>query len=527
MPDIRRYEPLWGSWRVESMIGRGAYSKVYKVRREAFDKVHYSAVKIISIPQDDSEIRLMKREGLDEAAMRSFFKTFAKNIITEIDLISQFRGNSHIVSIEDYQIIEEKTDTIGWDILIRMELLTSLADHVVMAPLSENEIIKLGIHICRALELCALKDIIHRDINPDNIFISPYGDYKLGDFGLARQIDRTSQMTKKGTNNYMAPEVFRDEPYGASVDTYSLGIVMYSLLNQNRTPFLPNYPQAILPGDRVQAVQSRMNGEPMPNIEGVDSRLNSVVLKACAFDRLERFSGPAEMRKVLESLPPSRRHWTLVLPGDQAAHRSLDMAAVKTADKTSDKTLDKTANKTAGTAQDGPRDISKDSMTTKPTGWQLASEDGRNQPGEGVRASNTDTIDRGSAHRAVDEPNPAPWWEPKQRPFPFPPGPSGDDPPRPKPLGEQTNPLSQQKEQSPQHNPKDSVFKNMDSRILIAIILFGVVALVVLTVVVVLVINSTGDTVPDTVTRFHGEPLVMLWSRYRFSRKEGFWKGVS
>ncbi|MCL1851541.1 MAG: protein kinase [Peptococcaceae bacterium] len=316
--DIKKYEPLWNAWYVESLLGQGAFSKVYKVYRESFGKTIYSAVKIISIPQDENEIRLMKREGLDEASMRLFFHDMAKEIVNEVDLISQFRGNSHIVNIEDYQIIEKATSLtseLGWDILIRMEILKSLSDHMTNNPLPEEEAIKLGIHMCRALELCALKNIIHRDIKPDNIFVSPYGDYKLGDFGVARQMDRTSaEMSRKGTYSYMAPEVFRNEPYGASVDIYSLGIVMYSILNRNRPPFLPEYPLPILPGDRDLAMQKRLSGEPVPSLKprrggrdeedqpGTNPELGRLVLKACAFKPKERFASPREMRESLEQL---------------------------------------------------------------------------------------------------------------------------------------------------------------------------------------------------------------------------------
>jgi DNA-directed RNA polymerase subunit RPC12/RpoP len=81
----------------------------------------------------------------------------------------------------------ESQNGAHWDILIRMELLTSLTEHANDKPLSTDDVIKLGIHICRALELCAVKKTIHRDIKPDNIFISQYGDYKLGDLGTVKK----------------------------------------------------------------------------------------------------------------------------------------------------------------------------------------------------------------------------------------------------------------------------------------------------------------------------------------------------
>ena len=91
------------------------------------------------------------------------------------------------------------------------------------------------------------------------------------------------------------------------MDTYALGIVMYTLLNKNRAPFLPAYPQPIIPKDRETALQRRMSGEPIPELaEGTSSaQLSRLVLKACAADRKARYANPTEMRKALESLAAS------------------------------------------------------------------------------------------------------------------------------------------------------------------------------------------------------------------------------
>jgi hypothetical protein len=240
---------------------------------------------------------------MDDASARSYYQALVSDIIQEIRLMSEFRGNSNIVSFEDHRVIERKNE-IGWDILIRMELLTGLNEFVMEKPLSPEDVIKLGIHICRALEICAVTNTIHRDIKPDNIFVSRFGEYKLGDFGIARQIERTmSGLSKKGTYTYMAPEVFTGQEYGANVDTYSLGIVMYRFLNQNRTPFLPAFPEPITPRDRDTALQRRMRGEAPPPLPGVAPALSVIVLKACAYDRKGRFGTPTEMRKALEALP--------------------------------------------------------------------------------------------------------------------------------------------------------------------------------------------------------------------------------
>ncbi|MCL1791682.1 MAG: protein kinase [Peptococcaceae bacterium] len=300
MGEIKQYEPLWGSWYIESLIGEGSFGKVYKVCRKEYGKTYYSAVKIISIPHDQAEIRQIRNQGLDDASMRNFLLAHVKDILSEIDMLNSLHGNTHIVSFKDHKVIE-KTDTFGWDILIRMELLTNLSDYSLQNPMTHAEIIKMGIHICRALELCAKNNIIHRDIKSDNIFVSQHGDYKLGDFGIARQVERTmSGMSKKGTYSTMAPEVFKGKPYGASVDTYALGIVMYSLLNKSRPPFMPEYPQPIVPNDRDNALNRRMKGDPVPPLANVGPELNAIILKACAFSREDRFTNPTEMRASLE-----------------------------------------------------------------------------------------------------------------------------------------------------------------------------------------------------------------------------------
>ena len=122
---------------------------------------------------------------------------------------------------------------IGWDILIQMELLTPLNQYIRDHVVTRQDVIRLGIDLCKALELCQKYNIIHRDVKPENIFISETGDFKLGDFGIARTVEKTtSGLSKKGTYTYMAPEVYKGEAYGTTVDIYSLGIVLYRLLQR-------------------------------------------------------------------------------------------------------------------------------------------------------------------------------------------------------------------------------------------------------------------------------------------------------
>ena len=298
----KKYEPLFGAWHITEQIGEGSYGRVYIIERHELGQTYRSALKAITVPGSQDEIRSSMSDGMTLEDVTGYYKNVANNIINEFILMSKLKGNSHIVSYEDHMIIEHEDD-IGWDILIRMELLTPLVELTSQSQMEENEVIKLGVDLCKALELCRMYDIIHRDIKPENIFIAANGDYKIGDFGVAKTIEKTKMgLSRKGTYLYMAPEIYSSRPYGQTVDIYSLGIVMYKLLNENRLPFLPEYPKPIAPVDKEEALHKRLRGDNIPEPKNGSRKLRQIVLKSCAYKPEERYSSAEEMRRDLENL---------------------------------------------------------------------------------------------------------------------------------------------------------------------------------------------------------------------------------
>jgi outer membrane protein OmpA-like peptidoglycan-associated protein len=186
--------------------------------------------------------------------------------------------------------------------------------------------------MCKALEVCQRFNIVHRDIKPENIFVSDIGDFKLGDFGIARTVEKTSSgLSKKGTYTYMAPEVYRGEAYNSSIDMYSLGLVLYRLLNNNRTPFFPAYPNAISHNDREKAIIERMSGAQMPAPQNADGRLAEIVLKACSYDPRNRFSSPMQMREELAAISYGQEEALFIYPkGDEVPIYSVDYVSTVT-----------------------------------------------------------------------------------------------------------------------------------------------------------------------------------------------------
>ena len=303
----KRYEPFFGAWYIKRYIGAGSYGKVFEIERRDFDMVFTGALKAITIPADKSEYEQVLEAGMDREGASTYFRDYVQELNREIALMSRLKGHSNIVSYEDHQIIPHE-DGIGWDILIRMELLRPINDALRQnKSFTRAEVVRLGTDLCRALEVCGQYNIIHRDIKPANIFISDTGDYKLGDFGVARIASAsTGASTRAGTVNYMAPEVFRGEKYTANVDIYSLGLVMYQLLNANRMPFYPPYPQPITFSAAEQARARRLAGEALPLTSGAQDALGQLVCKACAPDPAQRFASPLALRKALEALPQAQ-----------------------------------------------------------------------------------------------------------------------------------------------------------------------------------------------------------------------------
>ena len=293
---------VWPEWKIIEKIGEGSFGKVYKAQRTEQGKTFYSAVKVITIPSNAGELSSVRSETPNEQSVREYFHGLVEECIQEVSTMEYFRGNSHVVSVEDYKVVEY-LDDIGWDIYIRMEYLTSFLDYCAGRELTEEDVIQLGIDLCKALEYCQKQNIIHRDIKPENIFVSRFGEFKLGDFGIARELERTmSGLSKKGTFSYMAPEMYKGEPYDAKVDIYSLGIVLYKLRNHNRLPFISLEKQLITYRDKENALNRRMSGEKLPRPAEAGEGLADIILKACAYDRKDRFETAEEFREALEAL---------------------------------------------------------------------------------------------------------------------------------------------------------------------------------------------------------------------------------
>lgn len=295
----------WNGWEVTRTLGIGSYGAVYQIRRNICGVWEDGALKVINLPRDPHELDDLYSNGYSEESITMMLRDQLGDIHREYLLMHDLKGHTNIVCCDDFQYVPREGSP-GWKIFIRMELLTPLTQYLGK-EITQQQVVRLGQDLCAALVLCRRRNIIHRDIKPQNIMVSRDGDFKLGDFGVAKIAESTSGGTKTGTVPYMAPEVYYCRPYGQQADIYSLGIVLYWMLNERKTPFLPLGEQ-VPSAEQLRAASSRrLGGEPLPPPAHGSPELKRVVLKACAFDPRERYATAAELLEDLNTLPPVER----------------------------------------------------------------------------------------------------------------------------------------------------------------------------------------------------------------------------
>ena len=277
-------------YEIDELLGQGSYGAVYRmVKKKGTDEEEYWALKVIKKNLTKKRIRAQYHN--DEAAARKDFGEQFNKLAQEVNMLETFMDEKHIVQIQG-SCLEKMPGENYWYAYIQMEYLTELMDYVYPEDrMDTEEVIRLGIEICQALEVCHKENVLHRDIKPENIMVAKDGTFKLGDFGLAREWSDGS-MTVIGTRNYMAPEVY-DTFYDKSADIYSLGMVLYYFANDMRLPFWDIR-------DSIAQMNARCKGE-LPEPEKAFGPMRRIILKACALDPKDRYRSAAEMRVDLEN----------------------------------------------------------------------------------------------------------------------------------------------------------------------------------------------------------------------------------
>lgn len=287
---------------VVEKLGSGAFGTVYKVIKTNASGQYIRALKHITIPTEKQYSSVLNSMGGDISKADSYFSQMLNSIISEIKILNDLseKNSQYIIKYYENDIIATDTPK-RYDIFILMEYLTPLENFIQKHDFYVRDVIQLGLDVLHGLQCCHNNGIIHRDIKDDNIFVSENTEYKIGDFGVSKILkDSSKAKSLKGTPNFLAPEVYLGkESYTKSVDLYSLGIVLYRLLNYSRNPFLPSFPKQYFSQDEDEAFEKRMSGKTpdLPLLGG--EAIGHVLIKAIS-NSIERFQNADEFINALK-----------------------------------------------------------------------------------------------------------------------------------------------------------------------------------------------------------------------------------
>lgn len=265
---------LAGRYELFERIGEGGMSVVYKAKDKLLNR--FVAIKILK-PQfinDHKFIDSFRRESQAAASMSH------PNIVNIYDVGRE--GNIHYIVME---LIEGRT------------LSDYIKDH---GQMSYPKVIALSKQIAAALAFAHKNHIIHRDVKPHNVMITPNGTAKITDFGIAKAVNSATIVDNTdgiiGSVHYFSPEQARGGYVDEKSDIYSLGIVMYEMLT-GRVPFDGDNP--------VNIALMHINGEMVPPsklVDGVPPALEHIILKCTDKYPVNRYASADELIEALNNL---------------------------------------------------------------------------------------------------------------------------------------------------------------------------------------------------------------------------------
>ncbi|MDO4517684.1 MAG: Stk1 family PASTA domain-containing Ser/Thr kinase [Bacillota bacterium] len=255
-------------------VGEGGMSVVYKAKDKLLNR--FVAIKILK-PQfinDQKFIDSFRRESQNAASMSH------PNIVNIYDVGRE--GNIHYIVME---LIEGR----------------ALSDYIKdQGPMAYPKVITLTKQIAAALSFAHKNHIIHRDVKPHNVMITPNGTAKITDFGIAKAVNAATIVDNTdgivGSVHYFSPEQARGGYIDEKSDIYSLGIVMYEMLT-GQVPFDGDNPVNIA----LQHINSEMT-PPSELVGGVPPALEHIIMKCCDKYPVNRYASAEELIEALNNL---------------------------------------------------------------------------------------------------------------------------------------------------------------------------------------------------------------------------------
>jgi len=258
-------------YRIIELLGEGGMAFVFKAKDEQLER--FVAIKTLkpSYLENENFVTRFKREAQTAANL----------------------NHPNIVQIFDWGV-EENEPYFVMEFIEGTTLSTVISKN---KKIKINDVLHIGVQVSSALQAAHESNLVHRDIKPGNIMITPNGKIKVTDFGIVSIQNEDSDMTKSGTilgtANYISPEQAQGSSVSSKSDLYSLGIVMYEMLS-GRTPYIGESP--------ISIATQHLTEKPRPLIEFVEkipSGIDKIILKLLNKKPESRFKSAEDLRAAL------------------------------------------------------------------------------------------------------------------------------------------------------------------------------------------------------------------------------------
>lgn len=256
---------------VQERIGRGGMASVYRAYQQAVKR--YVALKIITLGNEQNESDEFRRRFTQEA-----------NLIASLEHI-------HILPVYDYGIIDDELAFLAMRLLRGGSLSHLIDDHGMMMERTAE----VFTQVARGLSYAHSRGVIHRDLKPSNILLDDTGNAYLTDFGLAKLVENSLELTKTGnivgTPIYMSPEQLRGDTIDHRSDIYSMGVILYHML-VGKPPFDSTESNV------VSVIYQHLEKSPIPPRSirpDIPEAVEQVVLRALAKLPRERYDSANDM----------------------------------------------------------------------------------------------------------------------------------------------------------------------------------------------------------------------------------------
>ncbi|MBQ2768033.1 MAG: PASTA domain-containing protein [Clostridia bacterium] len=302
----REYASLLRGLTLDRELGRSSYSVVYAATDTDGSECR---IKIIRLPGSEDDLAALRENGCSEEEIRARLESAMREVVGQIDRLRRLTVPSVMV-IEDRRLVRGSSGELV--LLVRCEPLTLFDDFARTHDITANDLLNLGIAVCRALGAAAEEGIVHGNLKPSNLFVAADGTVCLADFAEERLLGQALDTVPFDSLLYMPPELQEESTVSSDADLYALGMVLYSLFNNRCAPFLasPNADEAAL----RRAIVLRNEADELPPPVNADDEVALILARACSFDPSRRYTDPAAFADDLRDCLLDEKDDYVVIP---------------------------------------------------------------------------------------------------------------------------------------------------------------------------------------------------------------------